>query len=76
MTRNGPELSGFARNRWRTSYPVAQQKTDNNRTCPDLWVANPLVAGSSPARPTGKQQARTESPGQFSFMNITSATVG
>jgi hypothetical protein len=36
---------------------VAQQKTGNNRTCPDLWSGNPLVAGSSPARPGGRDSA-------------------
>jgi hypothetical protein len=52
MTRNGPELPGSGRSRWTTNHLVTQHKIRNNRTCPDLWVGNPLVAGSSPARPT------------------------
>jgi hypothetical protein len=47
MTRNRPELPGSGRSRWTTNHLVTQQKTRNNRTYPDLWVANPLVAGSS-----------------------------
>ena len=31
---------------------VAQWETGNNRDCQDLRIANPLLAGSSPARPT------------------------
>jgi hypothetical protein len=34
-----------------TNHLVTQQKIRNNQTYPDLWVANPLVAGSSPAPP-------------------------
>ena len=50
--RNGPELPGSGRSRWTTNHLVTQQQIRNNRTYPDLWAANPLVAGSSPARPT------------------------
>src|ERR1700736_2184535 len=49
MTRNRPELPGSGRSRWTTNHLVTQQKIRSNRTYPDLWVANPLVAGSSPA---------------------------
>jgi hypothetical protein len=35
-----------------TNQPVTQPNTRSNRNCSDPWVANPLVAGSSPARPT------------------------
>jgi hypothetical protein len=31
---------------------VTQQKIRKNQTCPDVCVANTLVGGSSPARPT------------------------
>src|ERR1700730_11673843 len=54
MTRNRPELPGSGRSRWTTNHLVTQQKIRNDRTYPDLWVANPLVAGSSPARPTSE----------------------
>jgi hypothetical protein len=54
MTGNGPELTGSGRNRRRANSPVAQRRTGNNRSCPDLWVGSPLVAGSSPARPTSE----------------------
>jgi ferredoxin-NADP reductase len=46
-----PELSGSERNCLRANHLMAQQETGSNRNCPDRWVANPLVAGSSPARP-------------------------
>jgi hypothetical protein len=62
MTRNRPELPGSGRSRWTINHLVTQQKIRNNRTYPDLCVANPLVAGSSPARPTSAphQSHRTE----------------
>src|ERR1700730_11830915 len=59
MTQNGLELPGSGRSRWATNHLVTQQKIRNNRTYPDLWVVNPLVAGSSPARPTHKPQFMT-----------------
>jgi hypothetical protein len=52
MTRNRPELPGSGRSRWTTNHLVTQQKIRSNGTYPDLWVANPLVAGSSAGRPT------------------------
>src|SRR5271167_2672211 len=51
MTRNGPELPGFGRSRRTTNHLVTQQKIRNNRTYPDLCVANPLVPGSGPPAP-------------------------
>jgi hypothetical protein len=56
ITRNGPELSGSVRGRWNSNTLVAQKKTGNNRNCPDLRSANPLVVGSSPTRPTRRPQ--------------------
>jgi hypothetical protein len=54
IIRFGPEsLEG--------NHPVAQQKTGGNRNCRDLSAGNPLVAGSSPARPTYKPQFRSAS---------------
>jgi hypothetical protein len=41
-----------ARGHWTTNHAAAQQRSGNIRNCPDLRVANPSVAGSSPARPT------------------------
>ena len=54
ITGNRPEMSG--------SYPrfeivnpvVAQWETSNNKDYQDLRVANPLVVGSSPTRPTSE----------------------
>jgi hypothetical protein len=63
MTRRGPELSGSGRSRWISNHLVAQQRTGNNRTCPDLWSGNPLVAGSSPARPIFQDRRRDARPG-------------
>jgi hypothetical protein len=34
------------------NHTLAQQKTGSNWNCPDASAGNPLVAGSSPARPT------------------------
>ena len=60
MTRNGPVLPGSGRSRWKTNHLVTQQKIRNNRTYPDLWVVNPLVASSSLAHPN--METRTRSP--------------
>jgi hypothetical protein len=60
MSRNGPELPGSGRSRRTTNHLVTQQTIRNNRTYPDLWVGNPLVAGSSPARPTLKGLVRAD----------------
>src|SRR5271168_2543860 len=46
-----PELPGSGRSRWTTNHLVTQQKIRNNRTYPDVCVANPLVPGSGPPAP-------------------------
>ena len=57
FTANDPEPTGIAR------LPLGVRdsqsgcrtmRTGNNRDCQDLRIANPLVAGSSPARPTSE----------------------
>jgi hypothetical protein len=57
FTANDPEPTGIAR------LPLGVRdsqsgcrttRTGNNRDCQDLRIANPLIAGSSPARPTSE----------------------
>ena len=62
MTRNGPRLPGTGRSRWTTNHLVTQQKIRNNRTYPDLWVGNPLVAGSSPPAPRQRRPENLSAP--------------
>ena len=52
MTGNRPELPGSHRGFEMVNPVVAQWETGNNSDCQDLRIANPLLAGSSPARPT------------------------
>jgi hypothetical protein len=54
MTRSRPECAGFGRPLAAASYLVLQAKTGNNANYQPRRVDNPLVAGSSPARPTSE----------------------
>ena len=54
MIENRPELSSSCRSYEATTPVVAQGKTSNNCCCRDPRFGNPLVAGSSPARPTSE----------------------
>jgi hypothetical protein len=58
MTGNRPELLGFYRRVDIANPVVTQRETGNNGDCQDPRIANPLVAGSSPARPTRKGLVR------------------
>jgi hydroxyethylthiazole kinase-like sugar kinase family protein len=51
---NNSEMIGIIRfglESLEVNHPLVQQKTGTNRVYQDLSAANPLVAGSSPARP-------------------------
>jgi len=54
MTGNRPELPGSSRRFEIVNPVVAQWETSNNKDYQDLRVANPLVVGSSPTRPTSE----------------------
>ncbi|MFZ3306596.1 MAG: hypothetical protein WA227_23805, partial [Mycobacterium sp.] len=58
MTGNRLELPGSYRGFEMVNPVVAQSETGNNRDYQDRKNANPLVAGSSPARPTSEPICR------------------
>ena len=73
---NDPESTGIARLRPESlddQSPCGTPKIRNHWTCPDLSAAHPLVAGSSPARPTSEAPNQRTAPSVAAPASVTAS---